>query len=697
MSAAGRKKKAAMVFTLLAAALLFTAPAQVSAGYGLDNPLQPLEGYNPKKSNLAASLEFIPVPTSLGFYEFDKDSAPSKTFTFNFSLPSNTKASYLYLLTKFYDSESEAWLVKLNDEIVVYAEHSPSAGVNPKGDGRDNAGDFAEEVGEPELKQVIRLDATGKLKNGENKISITGIGWEMISSKNAKRYSLYGLAVLNLYQSNKTHEVWAYNGIEYFKRRLVTDEVYYNITFGGASYSTPAKANLYVLYHNGNLTQSKLYFNNNLLGGEKVSSYAGTDFISLMKFDAGSYLSKKDSVTFSTDIGDPYAIYPSLVILDVEMEDKTPPAISMTSPANGSSFLTNQTMDVKYTLDEEVSETYVKIGTRTELPSKVSGVWQAKINLSSSGIGNGTKEITVVAKDLAGNEAKKTLTVSITPFEEQAKKATELDISIGSMSIGEGLEVKEGTDIHVSVDAVNNGGDNAQIESSIYVDNALAESQNATVDALGHRRIDFVVKGVNLQKGTREIKAKIRHIGNATDPNSSDNEKSISVIVKEEQLAPVEKPELKDIDIGISSISIAEGYEVKEGKDIHVSAIGVNKGGDNADVEISIYVDNVLAESQKTTLDAYGHRKVDFVVKGIRLEKGIRELKAEIKHIGEGVRDPERKDNEKSTTVIIEEEKTTLSTAISVGKWAAGILIGVVILKLIIDFISERTREDYLK
>lgn len=686
------------VWVLLVAAILvipLLAP-QVKAGYGPDNPLQPLGGYNPKKSNLAASLEFAFLPTTLGYYEFkDENYFRSRTFKFNATVPNNTKTSYLYLLTSLYDNDGEKWYVKLNNEVLVFGEHSPSAGGNPKGDGKDNVGEFAEDIAVPLFKQVIKIDVTNKLKSGENELSIDGTVFEPGSSKTKPSYSLYGIAVLNFYQTNKTHEIWAYNGIEYFKRKLVTDVQSYAINFEGATYSAVTKASLYVLYHNGNLSNDQLYFNNNLLGDEKAG-YAGTDFITLNKFDVASYLKQKDSVSFSTDIGDAYAIYPSLVVLDVEIEDKTPPSISITAPKNNSNFLSNESINVSYTVDEEVSETYVKIGTRTEIPSKVGAAYQAKINLSSSGIGNGTKEILIVAKDLANNEAKKSITINIsTPTVIKT-----VDIGIGNITVDEGYEVEEGKEIHVSVDGINKGLESAEAEVSLYLDNASIDSQKISLDSLGHRKVDFAVNGTKITKGTREIKAAIKHMAAGFRDNETGNdEKSISIAVKEKQIAlpPVEKPAAKDIDIGISSLTIEEGYEVKEGKDVRLNVVGINKGGDSAEAEVSIYIGDILIDSQKTTLDAYGHKRVDFAVKGIRLEKGIREIKAKIKHISEGVRDPESTDNEKALTIVVVEEKTMFSKAIGIGKWVAGILVGVILLKLIIDFISERTREDYLK
>jgi len=691
-------KEKAWIFLVIAALALSILAQPAHAGYGPDNPLQPFEGYNPKKSNTAASLVFVPVPTSLGFYDFDKDRSPTVSFSFNATMPANTKASYIYLLTKFYDSDSEAWAVKLNDEYVVLGAHSPSVGGNPKGDGKEDFGEFAEE-GEPQFKQAIKLNVTNKLKSGENQLSITGLGWEMISSKNAKTYSLYGIAILNFYQTNKTHEVWAYEGVEYFKRKLVTDDSTYAIALQGATYAATSKADLYVLYHNGNLTQDTLSLNSNLLEDEKAGYYAGSSFISLMKFDVGSYLDKNDNVAFSTEIGDAYAIYPSFVVLDVEIDDKTPPSISITAPKNNSNFLSNETMTITYTADEELSETYVKIGTRTELSNKVGAAYQVKINLSLTGIGNGTKELTVVAKDLAGNEARKSINVNIS-IPEVIKI---IDIGLENLTIEEGSQVKEGKDLHLSVLGTNKGGETAAAEISLYLDNVLVDSQNATLDAFGHRKVDFAINGTKLVKGTREIKAEIKHTsGNFRDNSSADNTINASIVVEEEtggnfSLPPIEKPDVKELDIGISSLTIEEGYEVKEGNDINLNIIGINRGEEKAEVEISVYVDDVLIDSQKTTLDAYGHRKVDFVVKGIRLEKGIKELKARIRHISEGVRDPESGNNEKAVSLVVEEEKTAFSGAIGIGKWVIGIIAGVIVLKLIIDFISERSREDYLK
>lgn len=609
-----------LVSMLLIILSFFSTPA--FAGHELDNPLQPLDNYNPKKSKLAAEFEIFPLP-GLGFFEFaDETGKRSYTLNFNLTLPENTEKSYLYIFTKYYDHDDETWYVKINDNAVVLGEHSESAGANPKGDGKDPLTE--EEVSVPQLKQAIRIDVTGKLKNGENELKIDGLSWEMITSKRSSAYSLYGIGILNLYKTNKEHELWIYEGVEYFERRTVLEDENYTINFNGASYSLPANAKLYVFYHNPENGKDSLYFNDHLLEDDKAEKTTESSFLNLKKFNVSSYADKSDKVSFTAPIRE--AIYPSIVILDVEVEDKTAPEITVISPENGSEFLKNESISIKYRVNEELSENKVDVLNLTLIPEQSANEFTARLNLSSLGVENQSVDIKILAKDLSNNSAESTIKIKILPLPEIEKENMTANMT-----------------------------------------------SNATTNMTGN------ITSANIT-------------GNMTG-NLTTNES----IAPSPTLPPIEKPELKDVDLAITTIAIDEGFEVKEGESMHVNVFTENRGSEDTLAEVALYLDDSIIETKTIELEAYGHLRVTFDVEGYNLKKGIREIKARIRHVKEGLTDSNQENNEKTISITVEPEEGIFSRIINIAKWLIGIAVAVIILKLVIDFIRERMEEDYLR
>ncbi len=675
---------------------IFLAGA-VSADKSADNSLEFL--YSANKVNWAVQIDGmypkLSTNPNLDQHTFQEGSTTSESHTFYFdvSKPENIKKSFLYVFTTGYDCQlpnCETWTLRFNDNTIVNGEHVNSQGGNPRGDG-DNGN-----------RQTIRLDVTGYVVDGENKVYIRGSDWPL----GTNAYFLDGIMLVTFYETTEQHEYWLYDGIEYLQPEFVYDDDFYAEELKSATYPVGAKATLYTVIgiqnSDGNESKDAIYFNNNLLGESAATYLVGTSESSrldILKFDVTNYLDGEDTINytyaeyFDSDLGvyrryKDIAIFPSMFLLDVDLTDFTPPSITFNNPINNSAIPRNQTVNINITVDDPDADASLEIdGSDVTDISGSDGEWIYEWNLINASIG--IHEIRASATDDSGNSGSSSIFVNVT---KQAPLIRITSPSNGSiLSKDNSIEINtsvddQNTTISIEVDGeeVSNKSsfewDPSEITDGIYTITAIA------TDILGQRGFDSIT--VNITAGeVPETPAPTETPPPTTGPPPTTPPPKTS--------PPVTIPPIREIDLAVNSLTLSTGLSnIEEGVDI--TAFVLISSDSDAQTAVAVYRGNDLIGSKSIDIKAYQSQEVEFLIRGTRLNTGSNTLRAKIVAQGERVNERDTTDNERSINIVVQQEKSIFDSLSPILYGLGAVLVILVGARLVIGFINAG-EEDYLR
>jgi hypothetical protein len=665
---------------LLICAILFIAlTGQVAADHTPDNPLDAqfsawkvkwavqIDGTYPE---LQSDPGQDTVQLSKGLYD------DHYTFEFDVSKPETITESYLYIFTKGYDCDCEEWLVKFNDNQIA-SGHTNSLGPNPKGDGDGG------------FRQTLKFDVTSYVVDGTNEVYIKGLTWQ---GKNSF-YTIDGVVLVTFYQDIREHEYWLYEGVEYLERNLVPDPSSYSEELSVGTYPEGANGTLYVIYHD-NEKDDSLYFNDNFLNDSNGTHLLGTEnstFLTIVRHDVTDYLTGEDVINFSYPMNVP--IFPSLFILDVDLSDQTPPAVTFTAPSNNTVFPSNTTVSINFTVDDPEASVILEIDSSEVSPSNPSpDEWSYSWNLTD--VAWQLHNITAYGTDSSGNTGLATIFINVT---KPTPRVTIIAPTNGSI-----LGKKDNITIEVLVDDPNTivsieiDGEEVANTSTYIWDSASTTVGIHTVTAYArdiYDQEDSDTITVNITAGEVPVTSPPP----TTPPPETTPPPPPPTTPPPETTPPVTEPPLPKVDLAINSLTLSTGStNIKRGTDITVYILASNAGDTDVDATVALYSGSELLESKIFSLKGYDSKRAEFSVKGSELESGIHTLKAKILVQGLNVEERNPDNNERALDIVVEEASDMFGLLKTVLKWAAAIVIVLVVARIIINFISGGS-VDYLR
>jgi hypothetical protein len=690
---------------LILAIILTLLTGQAAGDNTADNNLEHLSSIKSVKWAVQVDGMYpeLPIAPDVDQWTLREGAAYEKTtFTFDVSKPANIKKAYLYIFSSAFDCITcELWTVRFNGNEVASGEHTSSQGSIPRGDG---------ETGSP--LQTTRFEVTNFVLDGENSVFIRG---DLFNRKEI--FFINGIMLVTFYETNKQHEYWIYDGVEYLQPSTIFDDFYYEEDLSGATYLEGSKGTLYAAVGIGNLLghedKDALYLNGNLLEPNSTEYLFDTDTSSrldVLKFDVSDYLDGSDTVRF-TYAEDPervnleynlyfnVPIYPSFFMLDVETSDTIPPQITFIAPLNNTSIAGNTTTYINFTVDDLDATVVLEIEGIDVQISEVGGKWSYLWNLSSA---DWIKyNITAYATDSSGNTGSSTIFVDVT------KPPPKLTIT--SPSNGSLISQKNNISIEVSVDDPNatisieiDGEEVSNSTSFLWDPSAISEGLHIilaqatdTLDQIGSDSITVNVTAEDVVTTTTISGQTTTTIQGQTTLTTTPIT-SLTTIPPQTS-PPVTAPPVRRVELAVNSLTLSTGSNLlKQGVDVTAYVLASNAGDSDIEATIVLFSDNVILVSITATLRAYEVKEREFFVRGSRLETGSHTLRARIVVQGENVEEIDPNNNERSIEVIVEEETSYLDSLKPILKWIAIIAVILVLARVIITFIFQR-EEDYLR
>jgi len=208
-----------------------------------------------------------------------------KSPTYTMNIPIKTKGikdAWMYVHTIGFDSVAEKWHVKMNDYTLTFRVHSKPIATH-------------------ERSQLLRFDVGRYLKEGENKLEITGTDFNVDD-----QYYITGVTFVVIFDSDEKTEYWINEGnLSSFSRGL----------FGEAG-----DAKLYTLYLEPG-KDGQVGLNNKLVDSQIISPSmlrSATLFSTILEADVSDEVEKENIITGPV---------PALCILEVASDDLIiPPA-----------------------------------------------------------------------------------------------------------------------------------------------------------------------------------------------------------------------------------------------------------------------------------------------------------------------------------------------------------------------------------
>jgi len=679
--------KRAIVFLIL-----FLLLVDVVAGdSSVDNNLQPL--FSAKKAKWNVRLAGMYPEPSVGPPEYDyisiSESHSRATIEFNVNKPANITRAYLYIFTGGYDCDCEKWDVKFNNRYLAVDTHSRSVGPNPDGDG---------EYPQPG-RQTIRFEVDGSdIVNGSNTIEIRGTGFFY-----RDQYYIRGVVLVMFYEAPQQHELWVYDGVEYLNHKLAVSDYFYALDFNGSTYPSDSEATLYVVYHNQEIPEDALYFNNHFLNDSDATYLFGTinsSYLLVKRFDVGSYLDRHDTLNFTyqyyTPVGEPprmytgdYPLYPSLVILDVVYSDTTPPSILFSSPLNGTEVEVNRSVDINFTVDDpEASVSLLLDGSEVQASQKPGGEWSYEWSLVDLALG--IHNITAYATDASGNTGYDTVLIEVV---KPAPEVRILSPENGSVhTLGSNISIQLSVSdpeaaVSIEIDGNLVSNSTTYLWNTSSFETGLHRISAHAVNELGKEGVDEVTVNLTLAEH-----------GTTTTTTSTTTTTTTTTTTLPPQTAPPSTPQpVPEVELALNSLTLSTRSDtVRASEDFTVFAFASNAAGSSVEATIALYSDDDLLEAKTITLGSYEAREVEFNVRAGRLAEGPHTLKAKIVVQGVAVRELDPSNNEKARDIIVAGEKGFLDILKPYLTYLIALLVLLVVARLAITFIFQG-EEDYLR
>ncbi len=694
--------------------LLITLPSGVLAGNLADNPLQPL--YNAKKVNWNVQIDgYYPElssDTSRDKHTFREGSVAyeTKTFYFDVSKPSNVQKAYLYITMSGYDCQVEGcepWTVRFNGNDLAESVHTDSIGPNPRGDG-----------GEGGDRQTIRFDVTGLVANGENALYIRGEDeWQLGSEE----YVLDGIFLVTFYETQGTHEYWVYDGVEYLRPNLVTDDFSYTETLTGATYPAGSKGTLYTLVGientDGNESKDAIYFNDNLLEPSITNYLLGTENsvrLDLLKFDVTDHLDGSDTLTFTykedpvrVANGMPQTLYANiptyirLFILDVDTTGSAPPEVAFTNPSSNSSFYKNQSVYLNFTVSNPDASVKLKINGSPATPNNISaGMYSYSWNLSTAAAGR--YNITAEATDSAGKNGTASIMVEIIEQTFQTRILEPADGTFFSSASSTTIEVYV-SDPDASI-SIKIDGREVSNSSTYLWDLSNTTTGLHTISAIGTlgNETDRDTIVVNVTALTAPVTpAPTTPPPTTSPPATSPPTTTPPTTTPPVTQPPVTPPPVQEIELAVNSITLSTGSsQIVKGSDftvyVIVSLISPQLGDADTDSAVTLYNGDDILGSKSVSLKAYESRELEFKIRGTLLGSGEHILTAKVVAQGEETVEKTPSDNERSLAITMIEKASYTDNLGPYLKWGGLLIILVVIARIAMTFITSGG-DEYLR
>lgn len=675
--------------------------ASAYADKGVDNNLEPL--YEAKKINWGVQVDGIYPDTSAQFV-YISEGRTDASLALTVDKPDNIEQAYLYIFTSGFNCPCEQWIVKFNGDLLVPSEHTDSIGPNPDGDGEPT-----------KEKQTIRLPIDpASINDGSNTITFTGTEFDRKDQIN-----IHGAVLVTFYEVPGNHEIWVYDGVEYLNHELVVDDSEYVVDLPSATYESGSKANLTVVLHSKEIPEDALYFNTAFLDDDQAKYLFNSNessFLTAKRFDVSSFLDQNDLVNFTYQMYSPpglpprmytgdYPLYPSLVILDVDLQDSTPPLVTFTKPLNNSIYSGNQSIDVEFTVDDVDASAALKIAGSPVTPVKVSdGVWTYSWDLSDEE--PGIIDVVASATDGSGNTGSSTLTVEVTkpaPVVMITSPEDGADINNGSIVEISASVNDPAADVSIFIDGVNVA--NTSVYSwdtsneSLGVHTIMARAVD-DLDQSGSQTITVTLiadDGVsNTSTTTTTIVDSTTTTGEVTTSTTTTSSTTSTTIPPPSTSPPVTMPPTPQVDLAINSLTLSESSNrITKGEDIKAFILASNAQGSGVDATVALYSDDDLLEAKTVSLGAYEARELEFTIRGARLPIGSHSLKGKILVQGAAVEEINPDDNERSIQIFVKEEGSFLDGIIPILKWVAVGAVVLIVAKIALSFVQGD--EEYLR
>ncbi|RMF89815.1 MAG: DUF3344 domain-containing protein, partial [Methanobacteriota archaeon] len=514
--------------------------------------------------------------------------------------------------------------------------------------------------------------------------------------------------LVTFYEDTVEHEYWLYEGVEYLERNLVTDPSSYAIDLEPGTYPEGANGTLYVLYHNGNEPDDRLYFNDHLLNDSDGAYLLGTEnsnYLTMERYDVSEYLTGDDVVNFTYGVNMNTPIFPSLVILDVGLSDSRAPAVTFTSPANNSAFPANTTVEINLTVDDPGASVVLEIGGENVTPSNLSsGNWSYRWNLTglwSPGQGfSSLHRVTAYASDSSGNTGSAVLFLNITKPAPKVSVTNPLNGSVLSKSGNITIETAvddPNASVSIEIDG-ENVADNATYE---WVLSSEAEGLHTisaiATDAYGQKGRDTITVNVTSGEVPETTPPPTTAPPTTAPPATTPPPTTPPPTKPPETTPPVTEPPLPKVDLAINSLTLSTGSTtIEKGSDITVYVLASNAGEEDLEATIALYSDDDLLESRTFGLPGYDSRKQEFTIRGGELKEGIHTLKAKILIQGAKVEETDPSNNERALDIVVEDGSELFGTVKKALKWLAAAAILLVVARITISFITGGG-DDYLR
>jgi hypothetical protein len=712
-------KKLIVVLTLL-----FTFAGQASATHCgapgdphcADNPLLP--HFSAKEVNWAVQIDgmypsFQTDPT-LDQVQIKESGPEEHTLKFDVSKPSKIKDAYLFIFTEGYNCIAlgppicQPWTVKLNGDRLADEEHTNSQGPNPRGDGKDISGG----------RQTIRfkINDLSLIEDGENKVFIRAD--EFPPGESA--YYIDGVVLVTFYESQGSHEYWLYDGVEYLEIKVRDDDLFYEEDLTGSTYPDGAEGSLYVLTGvddptgDGFEEDDALYLNDNLLEPEPSNYLLNSDESSrfdFVKFDVTDFLDGNDNIKFTfgessiytTGLQHNVPIYPSFFLLEVSLSDSAPPEVTFESPTNNSEVLSNETIEITFTVDDSEASVDLLINGSSVSPSESnSGEWNYNWELIGAEVG--MNNITAYATDETGNTGSDTIFINVT------KGAPTINITQpengSTLSQDNIIRIRVSRDdpssnISIRIDGEEVSDKTTYLWDPSSVTVGLHTISAVATDELNQTGMDEITINITSEEVTTTTTTSSTSTTVTGDTTSSTTTtttttSTTTTTAPPVTAPPVTEPPVRKVELAINSLTLSSGSStVKQGEELTAFVLASNAGNGDVLATIVLYSDDEILKIEETIIQAFDSREIEIPIKESDLVTGEHTLKAKIQVQGEGVEEKDPSDNERTVQISVEEETSLTDSFRPFLKWLAIIVVILVVVKLILSFIYKE--EDYLR